>query len=122
MGRRSRTLRAWLVILFLTLQLLLVLMVLSMNQAPCESLSNPDTQASFSVSIHKASTSVSEAATAGSDIMEEELKGAAEDLAKLVALFSHPLYNLPTPPVPDGDWLLKVRTKTKKELHSTQQW
>lgn len=123
MRRRSRTLRAWLVILFLTLHLLLVLLVLSMYHAPCESPSSPITQASISLSIHNTTTSASEVATAGSDIIKEEIRVAAADLAKLEALFSHPLYNLPTPPVPDGDRLLKVQTKTKEEVqHSTQQW
>lgn len=122
MRRRSWTLRAWLVIFLLTLHLLLVLLVLSMYHAPCESHSKPDTQASISISMHNSSTSASKAVTAGSDITEEEIRDAA-DLAKLDALFSHPMYNLPTPPVPDGDRLLKVRTKTKEEVqHSTQQW
>lgn len=50
------------------------------------------------------------------------MDSTAGDLAKLEALYSHPLYNLPTPPLPEGDWLLKVRTKKKEEERSTQQW
>lgn len=61
-------------------------------------------------------------ATLGSVTQEVEMDSAADAFAKLEALFSHPLYNLPTPPVSDGDWLLKVRTKKKEEEHSTQQW
>ncbi|XP_053181726.1 extracellular serine/threonine protein kinase FAM20C-like [Scomber japonicus] len=34
-------------------------------------------------------------------------------LSKLVALFDHPLYNMPTPPIPEQDWLLKVKPKVK---------
>lgn len=61
-------------------------------------------------------------AAAGIDTQEVEMDGTADDLAKLEALFSHPLYNLPTPPLPDGDWLLKVRKKKKEEERSAQQW
>ncbi|KAL0159956.1 hypothetical protein M9458_043681, partial [Cirrhinus mrigala] len=58
-------------------------------------------------------------ATPGS--VTQEVDTDADDLVKLEALHSHPLYNLPTPPLSDGDWLLKVRTKKKEEERSTQQ-
>ncbi|XP_055074205.2 extracellular serine/threonine protein kinase FAM20C [Misgurnus anguillicaudatus] len=121
MRRRSRTLRAWLVVFFLSLHFLLVFLMLTIYHAPCELRSYPDIHSSVSLSKHNAS--VSTTATAGSDITEKVTRDATADRAKLEALFSHPLYNLPTPPVPDGDRLLKVRTKTNEEVqHSTQQW
>uniref|UniRef100_UPI0037E818F4 extracellular serine/threonine protein kinase FAM20C-like n=1 Tax=Semicossyphus pulcher TaxID=241346 RepID=UPI0037E818F4 len=43
-------------------------------------------------------------------------------LLKLEALFDHPLYNLPVPPIPEEDWLLKVRTKVKASEKSSQMW
>ncbi|XP_026158699.1 dynein heavy chain domain-containing protein 1 isoform X2 [Mastacembelus armatus] len=40
-------------------------------------------------------------------------------LSKLEALFSHPLYNIHSPPIPEEDWLLKVKPKVKtSEKHS----
>ncbi|KAJ8363258.1 hypothetical protein SKAU_G00120890 [Synaphobranchus kaupii] len=38
-------------------------------------------------------------------------KSAGAGLPKLWALFSHPLYNLPCPPLHEDDWLLKVKPK-----------
>lgn len=43
-------------------------------------------------------------------------------LSKLEALFEHPLYNMPGPPIPDEDWLLKVRSKVKASEKSSQMW
>ncbi|XP_030638738.1 extracellular serine/threonine protein kinase FAM20C [Chanos chanos] len=45
------------------------------------------------------------------------------DLTKLEALFDHPLYNLPQPPLEEEDWLLRVKAKANvAERESTQQW
>uniref|UniRef100_A0A8C2GH79 Family with sequence similarity 20 member C, like n=1 Tax=Cyprinus carpio TaxID=7962 RepID=A0A8C2GH79_CYPCA len=120
--RRSRTLRLWLLIVFLSLHLLVVSLVLSIYHTSCELHSYPDIQTSVSFSVQNTSASTSTMAAAGSDTQEVEMDGTADDLAKLEALFSHPLYNLPTPPLPDGDWLLKVRKKKKEEERSAQQW
>ncbi|XP_040002562.1 extracellular serine/threonine protein kinase FAM20C-like isoform X2 [Xiphias gladius] len=43
-------------------------------------------------------------------------------LSKLEALFDHPLYNMPSPPVPEEDWLLKVKSKVKASEKSSQMW
>ncbi|XP_067441457.1 extracellular serine/threonine protein kinase FAM20C-like [Thunnus thynnus] len=43
-------------------------------------------------------------------------------LSKLVALFDHPLYNMPSPPIPEEDWLLKVKPKVKASEKSSQMW
>ncbi|XP_054866328.1 extracellular serine/threonine protein kinase FAM20C-like [Amphiprion ocellaris] len=44
------------------------------------------------------------------------------DLSKLEALFDHPLYNIPSPAVPEEDWLLKVKPKVKAIEKSSQMW
>ncbi|XP_071359873.1 extracellular serine/threonine protein kinase FAM20C-like [Trachinotus anak] len=43
-------------------------------------------------------------------------------LSKLEALFDHPLYNMPRPPIPEEDWLLKVKPKVKASEKSSQMW
>uniref|UniRef100_A0A8C9WVS4 Family with sequence similarity 20 member C, like n=1 Tax=Sander lucioperca TaxID=283035 RepID=A0A8C9WVS4_SANLU len=43
-------------------------------------------------------------------------------LTKLEALFDHPLYNMPAPPIPEEDWLLKVQPKAKASEKSSQMW
>lgn len=120
--RRLQTLRMWLLIVFLSLHLLVVSLVLSMYHTSCEPRSHPDIQTSISFFIQNTSTSANTVAAAGTVTHKMEIDSAADDLSKLEALFSHPLYNMPTPPLPDGDWLLKVRTKRKEEERSTQQW
>lgn len=42
-------------------------------------------------------------------------------LSKLEALFDHPLYNMPRPPIPEEDWLLKEKSKEASEK-SSQMW
>ncbi|XP_035259598.1 extracellular serine/threonine protein kinase FAM20C-like [Anguilla anguilla] len=68
--------------------------------------------------------------------MDPLAKSAGAGLPKLSALFSHPLYNLPRPPLHEDDWLLKVKPKVKgnngdsvqewlsdnKEAYDTAQW
>uniref|UniRef100_A0A3P9KH57 Family with sequence similarity 20 member C, like n=1 Tax=Oryzias latipes TaxID=8090 RepID=A0A3P9KH57_ORYLA len=44
------------------------------------------------------------------------------DLLKLKALFDHPLYNIPTPSIPEDDWLLKVKPKAKESERSSLMW
>lgn len=120
--RRSKTLRMWLLLVFLSLHLLVVSLVLSMYHTSCEPPSHPDIQTSIGFFIQNSSTSTNTIPAAGSDTHKVEIVGAAGDLSKLEALFSHLLYNMPTPPVPDGDWLLKVRAKRKEEERSSQKW
>lgn len=43
-------------------------------------------------------------------------------LTKLEALFDHPLYNMPSPPIPEEDWLLKVKPRVKASEKSSQMW
>ncbi|XP_043078214.1 extracellular serine/threonine protein kinase FAM20C [Puntigrus tetrazona] len=120
--RRSRTLRLWLLIVFLSLHLLVVSLVLSIYHTSCEPHSNLDIQTSFSFSAENSSAPTSTMAAAESHTQEVEVDGTADGLAKLEALYSHPLYNLPIPPLLDGDWLLKVRTEKKEKERSTKQW
>ncbi|XP_029283363.1 uncharacterized protein LOC115005609 [Cottoperca gobio] len=44
------------------------------------------------------------------------------ELSKLKALFDHYLYNIPGPPVPEEDWLLRVKPKVKASERSSQMW
>ncbi|XP_023286954.1 extracellular serine/threonine protein kinase FAM20C-like [Seriola lalandi dorsalis] len=43
-------------------------------------------------------------------------------LSKLEALFDHPLYNMLSPPIPEEDWLLRVKPKVKASEKSSQMW
>lgn len=49
-------------------------------------------------------------------------KTLESDLLKLEALFDHPLYKILSPPVPQDDWLLKVKPKVKASEKSSQMW
>ncbi|TMS23004.1 Extracellular serine/threonine protein kinase FAM20C [Larimichthys crocea] len=49
-------------------------------------------------------------------------ESAESGLSKLKALFDHPLYNMPSPPIPEEDWLLKVKSKVKASEKSSQMW
>uniref|UniRef100_A0A6Q2XGY1 FAM20 C-terminal domain-containing protein n=1 Tax=Esox lucius TaxID=8010 RepID=A0A6Q2XGY1_ESOLU len=42
-------------------------------------------------------------------------------LSKLDALFSHPLYDVPTLPIPEEDWLMRIKPKVTSG-RSTQMW
>lgn len=57
-------------------------------------------------------------------LLEREDKNASieSDLLKLEALFGHPLYNMPRPPIPEEDWLLRVKPKVKASETSSQMW
>lgn len=54
----------------------------------------------------------------GTDRAESVVSGQS----KLEALFDHPLYNMPSPPIPEEDWLLKVKPKIKASEKSSQMW
>uniref|UniRef100_A0A8P4JX25 Family with sequence similarity 20 member C, like n=1 Tax=Dicentrarchus labrax TaxID=13489 RepID=A0A8P4JX25_DICLA len=51
-----------------------------------------------------------------------QAESLASGLSKLEALFDHPLYNMPSLPIPDEDWLLKVKSKVKASEKSSQMW
>ncbi|XP_011602005.2 uncharacterized protein isoform X1 [Takifugu rubripes] len=57
------------------------------------------------------SFSGSEKKLTGGGRAAQEVKGRA----RLEALFRHPLYNLPRPPLQEDDWLLRVRTSEQTE-------
>uniref|UniRef100_A0A671W7K6 Family with sequence similarity 20 member C, like n=1 Tax=Sparus aurata TaxID=8175 RepID=A0A671W7K6_SPAAU len=52
----------------------------------------------------------------------DRAESVASGLSKLEALFDHPLYNMPSPPIPEEDWLLKVKPKIKASEKSSQMW
>ncbi|XP_044043062.1 extracellular serine/threonine protein kinase FAM20C [Siniperca chuatsi] len=51
-----------------------------------------------------------------------QAESVGSGLSKLEALFDHPLYNMPSPPIPEEDWLLKVKSKVKASEKSSQMW
>ena len=52
----------------------------------------------------------------------DRAESVASGQSKLEALFDHPLYNMPSPPIPEEDWLLKVKPKIKASEKSSQMW
>ncbi|CAL8287833.1 unnamed protein product [Arctogadus glacialis] len=48
--------------------------------------------------------------------------GGGVSVSKLQAFFSHPLYNLPSPAVPEEDWLLRVKPKAQPSKESSLFW
>ncbi|XP_075941428.1 extracellular serine/threonine protein kinase FAM20C-like [Anarhichas minor] len=54
----------------------------------------------------------------GDDRAEAEESGRS----KLEALFDHPLYNVPGAPIPEEDWLMKVKPKVKASERSSNMW
>lgn len=43
-------------------------------------------------------------------------------LSELETLFNHPLYNMPRPPIPEEDWLLKAKSMVEASEKSSQMW
>ncbi|KAK5873344.1 hypothetical protein PBY51_018392 [Eleginops maclovinus] len=57
------------------------------------------------------------------DVAVTERAGRLEsDQKKLEALFDHPLYNMPSPSVPEEDRLLKFKPKVQSSEKSSQMW
>lgn len=53
---------------------------------------------------------------------DQARKSVESGLTKLEALFGHPLYNLPCPPIPEEDLLLKVRPQVEASETNSQIW
>ncbi|XP_047434044.1 extracellular serine/threonine protein kinase FAM20C [Mugil cephalus] len=66
-------------------------------------------------SLHVAAASAGRSGASRDETLES-------DLSKLEALFDHPLYNIPVPPVPEDDWLLKMKPKVQASEKSSQMW
>ncbi|KAM9363766.1 extracellular serine/threonine protein kinase FAM20C-like [Symphorus nematophorus] len=66
--------------------------------------------------------SVKEGKNASRNMAVNQAVSVESGLSKLEALFDHPLYNMPSPPVPEEDWLLKVKSKVKLSEKSSQMW
>ncbi|XP_031419802.1 extracellular serine/threonine protein kinase FAM20C isoform X2 [Clupea harengus] len=51
-----------------------------------------------------------------------DLQPLKPNLTKMEALFKHPLYNVPGPPLQDDDWLLRMKPKVKEQELESHQW
>ncbi|KAM9857050.1 extracellular serine/threonine protein kinase FAM20C-like [Aulostomus maculatus] len=146
MHRRSRTICLSLALVSVFLHLLLSFVSLSFNQQPCNPLLPARTHIlrdlarthSTSVGISSPGVPDSSRSGAGEDaevptgrpggknLSASVAGGAAEllksGLSKLEALFQHPLYNIPGPPIAEDDWLLRVQPKAKASERSSQMW
>lgn len=68
--------------------------------------------------VHLVKTGIKASVNTAGDHNESVESG----LSKLKALFDHPLYNMPVPPVQEEDWLLRVRSKVTAREKSSQMW
>ncbi|XP_070846821.1 extracellular serine/threonine protein kinase FAM20C-like [Chaetodon trifascialis] len=136
---RSRTICLSLAFITVFLYLLLALVSLPIHHQPCEPLQPPRTHVLRDLAQTNY-TSVRMSGPAGPPTdtthgdssnkdAKKDAKGHASQaesvesgLSKLEALFDHPLYNVPSPPVPEEDWLLKVKSKVKASEQSSQMW
>ncbi|XP_062282314.1 extracellular serine/threonine protein kinase FAM20C-like [Scomber scombrus] len=139
MRRRSRTICLSLAFITIFLHLLLALVSLSIYQEPCDP--PPSTRTHILTDLAKTnytSVGISSLAESPADTTQRDssnldaknakghVTGKTEPLEsgllKLVALFDHPLYNMPTPPIAEEDWLLRVKPKVKASEKSSQLW
>ncbi|XP_029913977.1 extracellular serine/threonine protein kinase FAM20C-like [Myripristis murdjan] len=133
MRRHSRTICLSLAFISIFLHLLLALVSFSAYQQPCDAPLPPGTH------ILRALARTSYTSVGGLSVKEGKnallnmaakvgrhgvsMAGPVESgRSKLEALFSHPLYNIPSPPVSEEDWLLKVKPKVKVSERSSQIW
>ncbi|XP_019717294.1 extracellular serine/threonine protein kinase FAM20C-like [Hippocampus comes] len=139
MRRRSRTICLSLALVFIFLHLLLMFVSLSLYHQPCDP--PPLTRTPFAKHLANKSydfTTVAVVAEStdgprrhspgvpldhfqGGRIKAPIVEPLASSLAKLQALFNHPLYNAPMSAVQDEDLLLKVIPKLRSE-RSSQMW
>lgn len=139
MRRRSRTICLSLALVSIFLHLLLMFVSLSLYHQPCDP--PPLTQTPFAKHLANKSYGFMGAAVVaestdgpqrhspgvpldhfqGGRIKAAIVEPLASSLAKLQALFKHPLYNAPTSAVQDEDLLLKVIPKLRSE-RSSQMW
>uniref|UniRef100_A0A674AV05 Family with sequence similarity 20 member C, like n=1 Tax=Salmo trutta TaxID=8032 RepID=A0A674AV05_SALTR len=111
--RRSRTVCLSLAVASLSLHLLLSVLSRSVYQNPCDAPSPRQTH------LHTLRALVDTNYTSrmsDNHVGHGRKEGGppmGSGMSKLEALFSHPLYNMPTPPIHEDDWLLKVKHKGK---------
>lgn len=67
-------------------------------------------------------SSVKRGKNASVNTTADHTESVESGLSKLEALFDHPLYNMPGPPVHEDDWLLRVKSKVKASEKSSQMW
>lgn len=114
--RRLKGVCALLLCVTLALHMLIILLVLSMFPSTCEPIQRPKDQPH-----NLTSGNLTRCGSCSIARPVRQRRVGAADLAKLEALFSHPLYTLHAPSSPDDDTLLRVRTQETDE-HNAQQW
>lgn len=136
---RSRTICLSLALACASLYLLLLLASRPLRLRPCRSPPPPQTR--FLAGGNVSSVGVKEPADAsggdasgaasstggrpprgGASYGTQPPEPAEAGLAKLEALFNHPLYNWPHPSIPEDDLLLRVRAKVTSSGRSSQMW
>ncbi|KAJ4920671.1 hypothetical protein JOQ06_005142 [Pogonophryne albipinna] len=151
MRYRSRTICLSLAFFTVFFHLLLVLVSLPINQQSCDppltprtnilrELANKDQSSVGSDGPAEASTGrqasskdarmdsrkdASKDTRGGFDPMDVSSvteRSLESDQRKMEALFDHPLYNMPGPPVPEEDRLLKVKPRVHSSDKSSQMW
>uniref|UniRef100_A0A3Q3WYT6 FAM20 C-terminal domain-containing protein n=1 Tax=Mola mola TaxID=94237 RepID=A0A3Q3WYT6_MOLML len=87
------------------------------------SLKDDSKEAKDSVrALSDALSSVKRGKNASVNTTADHTESVESGLSKLEALFDHPLYNMPGPPVHEDDWLLRVKSKVKASEKSSQMW
>ncbi|XP_068178253.1 extracellular serine/threonine protein kinase FAM20C-like [Antennarius striatus] len=148
--RSRRKIGVFLAFLTVFLYLLMALISLPANHQPCEPLSLPNLRvlrdlanaSSVSTGTRGLAAPPTDAAHGDSSSKDAKDRGQAVIdgflalneggnasantslplMSKLEALFDHPLYNLPRPPIPEEDWLLRVKAKMESPEKSSQRW
>ncbi|XP_042341800.1 extracellular serine/threonine protein kinase FAM20C-like [Plectropomus leopardus] len=136
---RSRTICLSLAFITIFLHLLLAFVSLPIYYQPCDPLLPPRTHILRDLALNGyTSVGISGPAESPTDAQRKDYsdKDANKDakghvqtpsavesgLSKLEALFDHPLYNMPSPPIPEDDWLLKMKPKIKESEKSSLMW
>uniref|UniRef100_A0A674NRM9 Extracellular serine/threonine protein kinase Fam20C-like n=1 Tax=Takifugu rubripes TaxID=31033 RepID=A0A674NRM9_TAKRU len=133
---RSRTICLSLAVVTASLYLLLLLASHSVDLQPCDALLPSKTHVLRDLAhqnLSPAGVQDSAATVHGNSSNRDassEVRGHADQarksvesgLSKLEALFNHPLYNLPCPPIPEEDLLLKVRPQVEASETNSQIW
>ncbi|XP_029359475.1 extracellular serine/threonine protein kinase FAM20C [Echeneis naucrates] len=138
MRRRSRTICLSLAFITIFLHLFLALVSLSTYHQPCDHSLPPKTTFVRDLArTNHTAVGIRDVAEPPAGNAKKDPEGhpsvwppldakraesLESDLSKLEALFDHPLYNVPSPPVPEDDWLLKVKPKIEASEMSSQIW
>lgn len=132
---RSRTICLSLAIVTASLYLLLLLASHSIDLQPCDALLPSKTHVLRDLAhqnlspagvdpadtVHGNSSNRDDSSEVRGHV-DHAHKSVESGLTKLEALFDHPLYDLPCPPIPEEDLLLKVRPQVEASETNSQIW